>query len=319
MVGHSSEADAQALGSIPIRSFTADEIRCNRGSARSSARKRAQEEIESAPVRRRGGTAEASTTSSEVVRREFADANLGGKLLDDVPDQLFRNSFAPDISGAAHAPKETTGVDSSRRCPVIHKAMHPIRNGNGCPSRCWRCPTVNAASSWRRSPQASSGPRTARSRLPSTCPQSGACQRACPCSAVNQLPSLTPSFFTPLTRRIPATKSVLRSPQSAASYARRRTEPRRRLTVPGTRLRHSRCTAYVIKNTTPLLTSRAVASLRVNRQLGEYPKHDTDHGHCLEVPFPLTSKLSYHTLPVGVLCPPAIHAAPEDPEVSGPK
>ena len=131
MVGHSSEADAQALGSIPIRSFTADEIRCNRGSARSSARKRAQEEIESAPVRRRGGTAEASTTSSEVVRREFADANLGGKLLDDVPDQLFRNSFAPDISGAAHAPKETTGVDSSRRCPVIHKAMHPIRNGNG--------------------------------------------------------------------------------------------------------------------------------------------------------------------------------------------
>ena len=66
--------------------------------------------------------------------------------------------------------------------------------------------------------------------------RSGACQSACPCSAVNQLPSLTPSFFTPLTRRIPAAKSALRSPQSAASYARRRTAPRRRLIVPGSEI-----------------------------------------------------------------------------------
>jgi len=44
---------------------------------------------------------------------------------------------------------------------------------------------------------------------------------------------VTPSFFTPLTRRIPAAESALRRPQSAASYASRRTAPRRRLTVPG--------------------------------------------------------------------------------------
>jgi hypothetical protein len=31
------------------------------------------------------------------------------------------------------------------------------------------------------------------------------------------VPSLTPSFFTPLTRRIPAAKPALSSPQSAAS------------------------------------------------------------------------------------------------------
>jgi hypothetical protein len=38
-----------------------------------------------------------------------------------------------------------------------------------------------------------------------------------------------------------AAKSALRSPQSAASYARRRTAPSRRLIVPGARWRDSRC------------------------------------------------------------------------------
>jgi hypothetical protein len=38
-----------------------------------------------------------------------------------------------------------------------------------------------------------------------------------PWSEVNQLPSLTPRFFTPLMRRIPAAKSALSSPESAVS------------------------------------------------------------------------------------------------------
>src|ERR1700724_3995 len=38
--------------------------------------------------------------ASEIVRREFANANLGGELLNDVPDQLFRHSFAPHLAGA---------------------------------------------------------------------------------------------------------------------------------------------------------------------------------------------------------------------------
>jgi len=32
--------------------------------------------------------AEASATSTKVVRRKFADANLRGELLDDMPDEL---------------------------------------------------------------------------------------------------------------------------------------------------------------------------------------------------------------------------------------
>jgi hypothetical protein len=66
-------------------------------------------------------------------------------------------------------------------------------------------------------PQASSRARSARSRLPLRRSLSGACQSLWPCSAVSQLPRRTPSFFTPLTRRMPAAKSALSRPQSAAS------------------------------------------------------------------------------------------------------
>jgi hypothetical protein len=34
-------------------------------------------------------TTEASATPTKVVRRQFARANLGGKLLDNMPDELF--------------------------------------------------------------------------------------------------------------------------------------------------------------------------------------------------------------------------------------
>ena len=83
-----------------------------------------------------GGAAEPSATSTEIVRCEFANANLGGELLDDVPDQLFRHIFAPNLAGAAYTPKETTGIDSGLRRLFIHKPGHPIwnRDGSNMPS-----------------------------------------------------------------------------------------------------------------------------------------------------------------------------------------
>ena len=42
-----------------------------------------------------GGAAEPSATSTEIVWREFS-AGLGGELLDDMPDELFSYSFAPN-------------------------------------------------------------------------------------------------------------------------------------------------------------------------------------------------------------------------------
>ena len=54
-----------------------------------------------------------------------------------------------------------------------------------------------------------------------------------PCFAVNQFPTRTPSRLAPLTRRMPAARSGLRSPQSEASYASLRTAASLRLIVEG--------------------------------------------------------------------------------------
>ena len=89
--------------------------------------------------------------------------------------------------------------------------------------------------------QASNIANNARSLLPLRRSSLGAFQSAEACSAVSQFPRRIPTFFTPLTRRIPAERSGLSSPQSAASYARRRTTPSRRLIVPGARFRDSKC------------------------------------------------------------------------------
>jgi hypothetical protein len=77
-----------------------------------------------------GGAAEPSTASTEIVRCDSGNANLGGELLDDVPDQLFPYSFAPSSTGAtSHAgrafPRHSGGV-----CPFVQQAMFPIRDGN---------------------------------------------------------------------------------------------------------------------------------------------------------------------------------------------
>lgn len=78
-----------------------------------------------------GGAAEPSATTTEIVRREFVNADLGGELLDDVPDELFRYCFAPSSAGATYPPEELPRVNSGGLCPVVQQAMHPIRDGNG--------------------------------------------------------------------------------------------------------------------------------------------------------------------------------------------
>jgi hypothetical protein len=77
------------------------------------------------------GTTEASATPTEVVGRKFADADLGGEFLHDMPDELFRYRFAPNSACATHPPEKAARGNSCNPCPVIQKAMHPIRDGNG--------------------------------------------------------------------------------------------------------------------------------------------------------------------------------------------
>ena len=109
-----------------------------------------------------------------------------------------------------------------------------------CSSRCCKCVKSRSANSRLRSPQPSKTARIARSRLPLSVLASGACQSRRASSAVSQFPSLTPSFLTPFTRRMPAASSGLSKPASAASYASRRTAASRPLIVPAARPRFSR-------------------------------------------------------------------------------
>jgi hypothetical protein len=108
------------------------------------------------------------------------------------------------------------------------------------PSRCSRSRNRSETASCLRSPQASRSASRALSRLPFNLSESGASHSALLSSADSQLPRRTPIFLNPRTRRMPAARSALRSPQSAASYASLRTAPSRRLIVPGARRLDSR-------------------------------------------------------------------------------
>jgi hypothetical protein len=153
-----------------------------------------------------GGAAQSGTASAQVVRREVAEPRLFRELLNDVPGKFLGHPVSPSLAATAHTTEH-----------------------------------LNSATSCRRSPHASRRAGSARPRLPLSRLVSGACQSATHCSAVNQLPSLRPSFSTPLTRLMPAARWALRSPQSAVSQANRRTAPSRRLIVPGARCRDSNC------------------------------------------------------------------------------
>jgi hypothetical protein len=71
-------------------------VGCSRGSAWSFALRCAQEELNLFQFAA-GSAAEASAGPSQVVRCEFADANLCGELLNHVPHQLFGTPPPEDL------------------------------------------------------------------------------------------------------------------------------------------------------------------------------------------------------------------------------
>jgi hypothetical protein len=76
------------------------------------------------------GTTKASTTPSEIVRRELGHANLRCEFLDAVPDELFPHSFTPYLASATHATEEASTVDSGSVHPVDQETTHPIGDGH---------------------------------------------------------------------------------------------------------------------------------------------------------------------------------------------
>jgi hypothetical protein len=77
------------------------------------------------------GTTESSATPPEIVRREFAHANFRSELFDDVPDELLRHPFTPNLASATHAAEKATTGHSSSLHPVVQEIPHPIGHGDG--------------------------------------------------------------------------------------------------------------------------------------------------------------------------------------------
>ena len=65
------------------------------------------------------------------MRRKFAHANFCSELFDDVPDELLRHLFTPNLAGATHAAEEATTGDSSGFHPVVQEIPHPIGDRDG--------------------------------------------------------------------------------------------------------------------------------------------------------------------------------------------
>jgi hypothetical protein len=78
-----------------------------------------------------------------------------------------------------------------------------------------------------------------------------------PSSAVSQFPTRTPSRLTPFTRRMPAARSGLRSPQSDASYASRRIAANLRLIVDGA---YGCCSSAIPYRVTTVLLKASLGS-----------------------------------------------------------
>ena len=213
------------------RSQLRESAACSRDSVQLSARKRDREGIGSVPILHlMHGTAsrtnasdhaalhgEARVFSRTVSRRARRLVPLRRRPSVCLPDRhigtVFRPKFRRQPATTSMVALTHSGTGTVRMWPPL-----PTRSTMAqCSSRCCKCVKSRSANSRRRSPQPSKTARIARSRFPLSVSGAGDCQKRRASSAVSQLPSLTPSFLAPFTRRIPAASSGLSKPASAAS------------------------------------------------------------------------------------------------------
>jgi hypothetical protein len=139
-----------------------------------------------------------------------------GKLSTPVIHKLNYLWHDPDFTPRADGP-QTSDDANDELVNTVTEMMYEAPSGTEAQYQQTLAAMRRMHDACRRRPHASNTANNARSRLPLSRSSQGVCQRAVDCSAVSQLPSRTPNFFTPLTQRIPAARSGLRRPQSAAS------------------------------------------------------------------------------------------------------
>ena len=120
-------------------------VGCSRGNARSSGPRVAEEELDLLQFAA-GGATESSATPPKVVRRKFAHTDFRRELLDEVPNELLRHHFAPNLPSATNAPEEATTGDSSGLHPVIEEGRAP-NQGQGRSERDLTGPTTETTRS----------------------------------------------------------------------------------------------------------------------------------------------------------------------------
>jgi hypothetical protein len=72
--------------------------------------------------------AETRTRSTQVVRRQFVEADTCCKFTNNPPYNLFSHSLAPDCTCSVHAPKQSSGLDVSRSRPRVYGCLDPVRD-----------------------------------------------------------------------------------------------------------------------------------------------------------------------------------------------
>src|SRR4029077_901880 len=176
----------------------------------------------------------------QIMRRQLRHADALSGFLHNVPNRLHRHAISPGPSNFVDPAEQLSSINCGCYEPIVQFGSHPIgklepfSRGLPCrPDQQWpnalRAAGADPISTVRLHAASSRTRAAMRAMLGhvflSVVDDQGACQSAWPCSAVSQLPRRIPNFFTPLTRRIPAAKSELSRPQSAASYASWRTAP----------------------------------------------------------------------------------------------
>ena len=190
--------------------------------------------------------AQTGTRAARVVRSNIVQTALRASGLNHAPDDFWAESVFSNPLGFVGGPKYRTCGDASSAQPGVDCRFHPSRHRNrphvaalahpmgDYPTLFSLLEAFERQSTYLCSSEAASqqdGNDSIISLAADTAlvepgkealanvPLSASCLSACPC------------FFNPLTHRIPAARSGLRSPQSAASYASRRTAAKRRLIV----------------------------------------------------------------------------------------
>src|SRR5271155_2987086 len=151
-----------------------------------------------------------------------------------LPALLIDRSNGPEVMPAPTVQLSTASFTHCGTGIVRMWPPFPLRSAmTQWPSRDWRSSNRKVVTSALRRPQPMRSESKARFRRLRRVQAVSAPSNFLPSSAVSQFPTRIPSRLRPFTRRMPAARSGLRSPQSDASYASRRIAANLRLIVDG--------------------------------------------------------------------------------------